>query len=190
MLTTTLLIIIVVLLFILVLAIEPARQLFLSGGLLISGIFLIVFFWLSIIAISFSWNFFEHSLTHQIFWWIELFVVVCGTTVIVGNLSFWFVYFARLVLQIIMRTENKELRGSIVDIFAVPWFLSWFIFPISTVLTSMGILIYQIYGYVAYDDWRELSIIDSIVFSFGGTTFVRLLDNYTINLVGGFYPLG
>ena len=74
-----------------------------------------------------------------------------------------------------MRTENKELRGSIVDYFAVPWFLSWFIFPISTVLTSMGILIYQIYGYVAYDDWRELSIIDSIVYSFYGTTFARLL---------------
>ena len=82
--------------------------------------------------------------------------------------------------------ENKELRGSNIDYIYVPWWLSFFIIPILTVLTSMGILIYQIYGYVAYDDWRELSIIDSIVFSFGGTTFVRLLDNYTINLVRGF----
>ena len=59
----------------------------------------------------------------------------------------------------------------------LPWVLAWAIIPILTVLTSMGIIIYQIYSYMAYDDWKELSIIDSILFSFGGTTFARQLEN-------------
>jgi hypothetical protein len=179
-----LLLLIVILLTILILAIDSSRKLtFGIAGLFLSGLFVFYVLACCVFVIYFGWNVLEHSLTNQVFWWVELFIAVCGLTVGVNLLITAISLFEGLWIILIRPEKKIEKHGLVFGC------LSIIIIFLSTFLTSSGILVYQFLNYFRDGSWRSISVIDSVTFSFKDFNLGTSAGPSRLYFLGEFIPL-
>ena len=158
-----LLLLIVILLSILILAISPARTLALRiVGLILSGLFIIINLVCCVVAIYFGWNILELFFINQVFWWVELFIAICGLVVATSILISAIRLFGGSWAILANPEENFEKFG----ISNEQGCLSMLVISLSTFLASSGIFAYQTLVFFRSGSWRSISVLDSILFSF------------------------
>jgi hypothetical protein len=181
-----LLLLVVVLLSILILAIDSARKLaFGIVGLIFSGLFIIFDLACCVFAIYFGWNVLEQFLINQVFWWVELFIVICGLVIGASALIVAISLF-KDVRMMLVRPEEKIEISEFTQLFGCLSIGA--IFSI-TFLTSSGTLVYQILSYFRDGSWRSISIIDSISYSFKDADLRSSAGQSLLFSLGEFIPL-